>query len=257
MNRRIFLKKSAVLLSSSFLGLSIFSKAFAQCDPENDSRFQSSIALIIDDIGYSISRARNFLNLNIPLTFSILPRLTHSHPLAAEIHDKGHEIMLHQPMEPFNSGLDPGPGALLVRYSPQKIFRIMEENISIAPYATGVNNHMGSRFTSSDKQMVQALAVIKDKKLFFIDSLTSGRSVAYKTAKKLHMATALRDIFLDNRLQDKYILRQLQALQIHAKIHGQAIGIGHPFPQTARAIKRFLANYKHGSVSFVHVSDIL
>ncbi|MBT8349655.1 MAG: divergent polysaccharide deacetylase family protein [Deltaproteobacteria bacterium] len=257
MNRRNFLKKSAVLLSSSFFGFSIFSKALAQCEPENDSSFQSSIALIIDDIGYSIPRARDFLNLNIPITFSVLPRLLNSYNLAVEIHDKGHEIMLHQPMEPFNSQLDPGPGALFVRYEQQKITRIMEENISIAPYATGVNNHMGSRFTSSGGEMLEALNVIRDKNLFFIDSLTSGRSVAYKTAKKLQMPTARRNMFLDNCLEDNSILRQLQKLQIHAKIYGHAIGIGHPFPETARAIRQFISNYKLPNISLVHVSDIL
>ncbi len=165
--------------------------------------------------------------------------------------------MLHQPMEPFNSHLDPGPGALFVRYKPQKISRIMEENISIAPYATGVNNHMGSRFTSCGREIIEALSVIRDRNLFFIDSLTSGRSVAYKTAKKLQMPTARRNIFLDNHVEDNYILRQLQKLQIHAKIYGHAIGIGHPFPETARAIRRFISNPKHSSVSFVHISDIL
>jgi uncharacterized protein len=257
MNRRNFLIKSAFWMASSIIGLNSFSKAFAICEKERNSSFQPQIALIIDDIGYSISRARNFLNLNIPVTFSVLPHLIHSRILADEIHHKGHEIMLHQPMEPYNSKLDPGPGALFVAYEPEKICDIMEENISIASYATGVNNHMGSRFTSCDKEIIQALRVIRDKNLFFIDSLTSGRSVAYKTAKKLQMPSACRNIFLDNRLEDKYILRQLNQLQIHAKIHGHAIGIGHPFPETARAIRRFISSSKHPDVSFVHISDIL
>lgn len=244
-------------MAGSLTGLNSFSKAFAVCEKENNSSFQPLISIIIDDIGYSISRARNFLNLNIAITFSILPKLTNSHILAAEIHYKGHEIMLHQPMEPYNSHLDPGPGALFVGYKPQKISRIMEENISIAPYAIGVNNHMGSRFTSCGTEISEALRVIRDRDLFFIDSLTSGHSVAYKTARKLQMPTACRNIFLDNHLEDNYILRQLHKLQIHAKVHGHAIGIGHPFPETARAIKRYLSNSKHSGVSFVHISDLL
>ncbi len=257
MNRRSFLIKSAFLLAPGFFSLSSFSKAFAFYKKTNNSLSRPLISIIIDDIGYSIPRARDFLNLNIPITYSVLPRLTHSYNIAVEIHDKGHEIMLHQPMEPFNSHLDPGPGALFVGYKSQKISRIMEENISIAPYATGVNNHMGSRFTSCGNEIIKALRVIKDSDLFFIDSLTSGHSVAYKTAKKLQMPAACRNIFLDNSLEDKSILRQLHKLQIHAKIHGHAIGIGHPFPETARAIRRFISNSKHSSISFVHVSDIL
>ena len=244
-------------MAGGLIGLNSFSKAFALCEKEKNSSFQPLISIIIDDIGYSISRARDFLNLNIPITFSVLPRLTNSYNLAVEIDDKGHEIMLHQPMEPYNSQLDPGPGALYVGYESEKISDIVEKNISNIPFVTGVNNHMGSRFTSCGKEICETLRVIGDRNLFFIDSLTSGRSVAYKTARKLQMPTACRNIFLDNSLEDKYILRQLHKLQIHAKIHGHAIGIGHPFPETARAIRRFISNYKHSSVSFVHVSDLL
>jgi hypothetical protein len=257
MNRRIFLIKSVFLLTSSFFGLSSFSKSFAFYKKTNNSLPQPLISIIVDDIGYSTSRARDFLRLNIPITFSVLPRLTNSHNLAVEIDDKGHEIMLHQPMEPYNSHLDPGPGALYVGYESEKITGIVEKNISNIPFATGVNNHMGSRFTSCGKEISETLRVIGDKNLFFIDSLTSGRSVAYKTAKKLQMPAACRNIFLDNRLEEKYILRQLHKLQIHAKLYGHAIGIGHPFPETARAIRQFISNSKHSGSSFVHVSQIL
>jgi len=257
MNRRNFLIKSAFLLTSSFFGLSSFSKSFAFYEKTNNSLSQPLISIIIDDIGYSTSHARDFLRLKIPITFSILPRLSNSYNLAVEIHDNGHEIMLHQPMEPYNSHLDPGPGALYVGYESEKIAGIVENNISNIPFVTGVNNHMGSRFTSCGKEISEALRAIRGKDLFFIDSLTSGRSIAYKTARKLQMPAACRNIFLDNRLEDKYIQRQLHKLQIHAKIHGHAIGIGHPFPETAIAIRRFISNSKHSSVSFVHVSDIL
>jgi len=257
MNRRKFLIKSAFLLTSSFFGLSSFSKSFAFYKKTNNSLSQPLISIIIDDIGYSISRARDFLRLNIPITFSVLPHLTNSYNLAVEIDDKGYEIMLHQPMEPYNSHLDPGPGALYVGYESEKIAGIVEKNISNIPFATGVNNHMGSKFTSCGKEISETLRVIGDRNLFFIDSLTSGRSVAYKTAKKLRMPAACRNIFLDNHLEDKYIQRQLHKLQIHAKVHGHAIGIGHPFPETARAIRRFLTNFKHPGISFVHISDLL
>ncbi len=85
MNRRKFLIKSAFLLTSSFFGLSSFSKSFAFYKKTNNSLSQPLISIIIDDIGYSISRARDFLRLNIPITFSVLPHLTNSYNLAVEI----------------------------------------------------------------------------------------------------------------------------------------------------------------------------
>ena len=257
MDRRSFLLYGASFLTGSLFGFSSFSKALASEECKKKIFFQPRIALIIDDIGYSRARARLFLDLGVPMTFAILPRLPNTQKLAMEIRKRGQEIMLHQPMEPFDSDLNPGPGALYVGYEAKRIGRIMEENISEVPFALGVNNHMGSRFTSCQKEMNQALSVIKKRGLFFVDSLTSGRSKAYKTAKKLHMTAGCRNIFLDNRPYESYILSQLQRLKKHALNYGYAIGIGHPFNETSRAIRHFLGDLKDSGISFVHVSQLL
>jgi polysaccharide deacetylase 2 family uncharacterized protein YibQ len=214
------------------------------------------MALIIDDIGHSVSKARRFLELDVPITFSILPRLAHSYQLAHEIHRCGHETMLHQPMEPHNSILDPGPGSLYVGYKGPEITRILERNMASVPFAVGVNNHMGSRFTECQNEMSEVLRVVARNRLFYIDSLTSSRSKGYLAARRLHVAAARRDVFLDNIASESYILSRLRSLERCAVLHGGAVGIGHPFPETARAIKRFLADRDPG-VSLVHVSSFL
>lgn len=260
MDRRNFLIKSAFYFFSSYVGLNSLSKAFGggKLNHRHHSRQSPArVALIIDDIGYSVSLARQFLRLGIPVTFSVLPRLSNSEDLAVEIRYKGHEIMLHQPMEPYNAYYDPGPGALYVGFDAGKITRIMKENISAVPYAVGVNNHMGSKFTSSRREIKEALWVVKDNGLFFVDSLTSSRSRAYRTARNLHISTACRNIFLDNVLDESAILMQLYKLEQYALRFGRAIGIGHPFPETASAINKFLARKNSPNISFVHASRIL
>ena len=250
MNRRSFLFKGAFFLAGSLFSLNAFSRAFA-------FSARPRIAIIIDDIGYSFSRTRQFLELNIPFTFSILPRLAKSNALAIEISSRGHEIMLHQPMEPYNSKFDPGPGALYVGYEPDRIVNIIEENISDVPFAVGVNNHMGSKFTGCKKETNEALKVVKERGLFFVDSLTSSHSVAYETARKLNMAAACRNFFLDNLLDESAILLQLRKLKKYAQKYGQAVGIGHPFPETARAIGKFSKSLKDSEISLVHMSKIM
>ncbi|MBW1704064.1 MAG: divergent polysaccharide deacetylase family protein [Deltaproteobacteria bacterium] len=257
MDRRDFLLKGTSFLVGGLFGLNSFSKALAFGEQKNSSFCKPRIALIIDDIGFSFSRTRLFLDLKVPITFSILPRLVHSRDLAYEIHGKGHEVMLHQPMEPLNPGIDPGPGALYVGYGAMRIANIMEENIWTVPFAAGVNNHMGSKFTACCKEIKDALKAAREKDLFFIDSLTSSRSMGYKTARGLHMPTASRNIFLDNVPHESEILVQLAKLKRHAQQYGRAIGIGHPFPETAAAVGRFLENIKDSGITPVHVSKIL
>ena len=241
----------------SLFGLNGFSRALASEVPGNDSAFQPRIALIIDDIGLAFCHAKPFWELGVPMTFAILPRLPKTYNLALEIHKQGHEIMLHQPMEPAQAGFDPGPGALYVGDAVKRIAETMEENISRVPFAVGVNNHMGSRFTACQREMSEVLEVIKNKELFFLDSLTTNRSKGYRTAKKLQVTAARRDIFLDNRLEESAILSQLYKLKRIALRHGRAIGIGHPFPETARALKAFLSHNYPPDLSFVPMSRVL
>lgn len=268
--RRLFLLKGFAYLSGALLGLNIFSKAEAKethSFPIPESRRQGfhpvgaapKIAFIIDDIGNSISRAKAFLSLKMPMTFAVLPKLQYSNLLAKEIYEKGHEVMLHQPMEPYDQDIDPGPGALYVSYKDDEIEEIIKENIAQIPQASGVNNHMGSRFTSCSNKVVEALKIIKQENLFFVDSLTSNHSQAYKLARRLNMKSAPRNVFLDNSLELSDVRRQLNHLKQHALNHGEAIGIGHPHLPTLYALYDFKCelNKKGPLFELVSVSDLI
>jgi polysaccharide deacetylase 2 family uncharacterized protein YibQ len=233
-DRRAFLAKSLAILAGTLLGLD-----FVRTAQASEGAAFPKIALIIDDIGSSLSRARAFGALGIPITFSVLPQLTYSRVLAEEMDAMGHEIMLHQPMEPYCHELDPGPGAVYISYADLEIEEIVKDNLAQIPQATGVNNHMGSRFTSCPRKVVQALKVIKERNLFFVDSLTTCHSKAYTVARRLHMRAAPRNIFLDHDPDLAAIRLQLKRLKDHALTYGAAIGIGHPHIPTLAALHAF------------------
>ncbi|MBI4763397.1 MAG: divergent polysaccharide deacetylase family protein [Deltaproteobacteria bacterium] len=255
MKRRTFLLNSASLLFNGLLEVNGLSKAFGFSDGE--PKPLPRIAIIIDDIGFSRSLAKRFLDLRVPITFAILPKLERSSDLAEEIHALGHEIILHQPMEAHDSKLNPGPGALFVGYGAERIAKVVRENIAGVPYALGVNNHMGSRLTECREEINQVLNVIEYNSLFFVDSITSSRSIAYQEASRRGIPSAFRNIFLDNFRSDAYIINQLRILEKEAFKYGRAVGIGHPFPETARAISRFLSGCGSLSEYLVPISAVL
>jgi uncharacterized protein len=253
MDRREFLFRSAAFSIGSLLGLHSFSRAFAS----DISVCESGIALIIDDIGFSSTRLDMFLEIETVMTFAVLPRLPMSIPLAERIHSLGYEIMLHQPMEPADASVDPGPGAVFVGDDEARIAMIMEENISEFPFAAGINNHMGSRFTACQREMKDVIKTLKDKGLFFVDSLTTNHSTGYQTAKNLNVAAARRNIFLDSELDLSAIMGQLDKLKNRAVKTGSAIGIGHPFPETAEAIKLFKKSLSGSNIRLVKMSSLI
>ena len=191
------------------------------------------IAIIIDDLGYDKSLAREFTALDLPLTLSILPFTPYTRSIAHRARREGREIMLHLPMEPRSyPRINPGDGVLLVSMERDTILEVLDRNLGEIPFVAGVNNHMGSRFTENKEKMVVVLGELKRRGLYFVDSKTSRCSVAFDLAKQMEIRAARRDIFLDNDLSEGALRIQMDRLLNLARHKGQAIGIGHPHKET-------------------------
>jgi hypothetical protein len=214
------------------------------------------IAIIIDDIGYDKKMAREFIELNSNLTFSVLPLSPFGREISEDLHSKGAEIMLHLPMEPVDHpSVDPGPGAILSTMPPDDLLDQVKRNIRDVPYIVGVNNHMGSELTTHSDQMNQIFTILKKENLFFIDSRTSLKSQAEASARLLKLKFAHRDVFLDNHQETEYIAGQLRELVSLAKKHGSAVGIGHPYKATLLALSKELPKLKN-KVEIVRASEL-
>ncbi|MBI5587763.1 MAG: divergent polysaccharide deacetylase family protein [Deltaproteobacteria bacterium] len=215
------------------------------------------VAIVIDDMGQDMKKLRELIALNAPITVAVLPNLSHSKDTAKEAHARGLEVLLHLPMEPKDLGdNNPGKGALLTAMTSEEIRKNIEDDLKTVPYAAGVNNHMGSRFTEDERQMRSVLNVVKKRKMFFLDSRTSSNSVAGKVAGEIGVRNADRNVFLDNSRDITYIKGQITELVSIARKHGSAIAIGHPHPETIEAIKESL-EVLNGSVEIVKLSDIV
>jgi uncharacterized protein len=256
-SRRDFLIRTALFAAGACAGTGFLLKPFARAlDAEAATASAPSIAFILDDVGFNVERVQPFLELKAPFTYAILPHMMFSRSLAEKIHGRGHEIMLHQPMEPHNSSLNPGPGALYVSQNRREIEKILEKNLDTFSHAAGVNNHMGSRFTESRPRMQEALAFFFEREFYFIDSCTSERSVGFATARDMNMMTACSHEFTDNIRTAGAVYGQLVKLKAHALKHGCAVGIGHPWPETAQGLGQFLKELKGTHFKMVYASEI-
>ena len=70
------------MLGTSPLLRSLARGAAGHLDSASVFEHKPRIALIIDDLGYNQSRVLPFLDLGVPITFSILPHLMYSERLA-------------------------------------------------------------------------------------------------------------------------------------------------------------------------------
>lgn len=215
-------------------------------------------AIVIDDLGYQPNEADEFLNLPLALTFSILPREHYSKSLSQKIAAQGKTVMMHLPMEPHGyPSVSPGKAALLVSMSEEEMARRFAENLKTVPEASGVNNHMGSRFTENAAAMERVLPLIKNRGLFFLDSLTSQKSEGFRLAQKMLLPSLRNDVFLDNRDELHYIEGQLRLLLVRARKEGRAVAIGHVHRKhLVQALKNVLPEFERAGVKIVSAKDL-
>jgi uncharacterized protein len=214
------------------------------------------VAIVIDDFGNSWNNVEDFCQLEIPITFAILPKLPYSERTARKALESEQEVILHLPME-NHSGKNPGPGTITTQMSREDIIKNFEDNLSSVPGASGFNNHEGSKATEDEKLMNELMEIAKKYNLFFLDSRTSLNSVAFDAASRIQLMTAKRHVFLDNEDNKEYISGQLKILAEKAKKEGSAIGIGHNRKNTCIVIQEMIPKIKEENVDFIFVSELV
>lgn len=218
------------------------------------------VAVIIDDFGNGQGGTEEMLSMPIKLTVAIMPFLPTTRSDAELAHQKGHDVIVHMPMEPKQG--NPkwlGPGAITANMSDEEVRRKVEEAIDNVPYAIGMNNHMGSKITGDERIMSIVLKVCRERGLFFIDSKTNYHSVVGKLAVNMGMPPVANHIFLDDLHTTSHISKQLHAVEEFASAHDNCVTIGHVGTQgkkTAEVLRSSAANMQE-RVSFVGISDLV
>ena len=224
---------------------------------EEETNFSPKVAFIIDDLGYETEVAKKIMELEFPVALSILPFLQYSEFIAEEGRKNNKEIMLHLPMEPNNSGANPGPGAIKSYMSEEEIRQAVRKCILDFPYAIGVNNHMGSKITEDREIMEIVLEEIKGYNLFFIDSITTKDSIAYEVAQEMEIKSAVRSVFLDNENDMEYIKGQMLEVREAALREGEVIAIGHSRINTFYVLKVMIPELIRAGIEIVPVSELV
>lgn len=216
------------------------------------------LAIIIDDMGSSLSEARSLAAINVPLTFSIIPGLRADTQVAAFAASRSIETMIHIPMQ--SKGWPARrleANGLLVAMDSEELRERVSGFVQHLPGAVGVNNHMGSEFTEHEEKMADVLQILKNNNLYFIDSVTSPESAGTRVAQRVGIKSGRRNVFLDNEQERNYILGQLGQAVRQARKNGSAIAICHPHSATIAALAAALPGVAAQGVRLVPASELV
>jgi polysaccharide deacetylase 2 family uncharacterized protein YibQ len=218
------------------------------------------ITIIIDDIGYDLGPVRELIKIDADITFAILPLCSHSKEAAEMLHNAGKETLLHLPMEPNSYPKEkPGNGALFTDMNDKELLYQLDKDLASVPFISGVNNHMGSKFMGDEEKLELIFGRLKKRNLFFIDSRTAANSKASIASGKVGLQWASRKIFLDNSRNYDEIYKKLVdiAHNTDAGDISPIIIIGHPYPETIRAIRNAASFLRQKGVLVVPASKLV
>ncbi len=218
---------------------------------------RSRIAIVIDDLGVDKPRTARAIRLPGPLTLSFLTYATGLKQQTRDARSAGHELLMHIPMEPGSTDVDPGPNVLLTGVPPQELLASLNWNLDQFGGYVGINNHMGSRFTADLAGMTIVMEVLKKRQLLFLDSMTAGNSAARKAARKIGVHFAGRNVFLDHLDDLAAIMKRLDEVERLALRTGAAIAIGHPREATLQALLPWLKGIEAKGFQLIPLSATL
>lgn len=215
------------------------------------------IAVVIDDLGVDRKRSERVTTLPAPLTLAWMTYAENLRPITQAARQRGHELMVHVPMQPQSESYDPGPDVLEVGLSADEVRRRLRWGLSRFDGFVGINNHMGSRFTADRAGMNVVMDEIRARGLLFLDSVTTQKSVAPDLARQYGVPFAARHVFLDNEMTVSAVRGQLAKTEAYARKYGAAIAIGHPHDGTIEALSGWLPGLEAKGFVLVPVTTIV
>jgi polysaccharide deacetylase 2 family uncharacterized protein YibQ len=233
-----------------------FAKTAGVSQPGVVPRPVPAIAIVIDDLGADGVGTRRAIALPREVSLSFLPYPAAAPQFTREALHAGHQILVHVPMEP-DGRTDPGPNALLTSLDAPTNNARLDWALSRIPGFSGINNHEGSRFTADRAALIPVMEYIADRHIFFLDSRTSAHTQVVTLARAFGVASAGRDVFLDDTISPQAIAAQLARAETIAREQGVVIAIGHPHPATMDALAHWTAQAVARGYELVTASEAI
>jgi uncharacterized protein len=190
------------------------------------------IAVVIDDFGLTYKANvpdEDWYALDFPATFAVMPESPRTKEAARRTKEAGHELIIHFPFDPFLTldldKRDATAGDL------ERVRKLLDKSFKDIPGPVGINNHRSYKATQNRPLMAAFMPLLKDRGVYFLDSVVSNRTVAYDEARSAGLPALKNTIFIDTaEVHTKdFCAKMLRRASVLARKNGSAIAIGHHY----------------------------
>lgn len=217
------------------------------------------ISIIVSNLGLSSTYTKAALELlpeDITLSFShVSPKLRN---WVRDARQKGHEVLLDVPMEPFNFPKnDPGRATLLTSSNEVENLNRLEHIMKQAGGYVGLLGTLGTKFTLHSETFLPVLKSIKQRGLIYVDSGSTSRSLGPELASSIQLPRALNNTFIDKWPSAVEIKKKLKELERIAFENKFAVGIAQPFPISIELLSAWIPTLKSKEISLAPITAIV
>jgi polysaccharide deacetylase 2 family uncharacterized protein YibQ len=233
--------------------------AQAYARPFTAQQGKPAIAIIIGGLGFNQNAATQAIDeLPAEVTLSFVPYAQNLQSWIDRARQRGHEVMLELPMEPFDPDADDtGPQTLLASASAQQNVSRLEQLLSRGTGYFGVTNYQGARFATSAQASTPVVQALRRRGLSFISSGIGHRSALSIEAQRANLPSTAADRIIDARREADAIDDQLLNLEALALQNDSAIGAGFAYPVTMEQVSRWARDIEARGYQLAPASAVL
>ena len=245
-----------LLPKKSSKGLSPFDIYSTKNDRSLSRSSKPKIAIVLSGMGIN-AKLTNKAIKELPgqITFAFAPYGRGLQSTINRARSRGHEIILHLPMEPFGyPGVNPGPKTLVASADTSKNLKNLQWLMSRFSGYSGVTNYMGAKFTSDGGALLPVFSQIKKRGLVYFDDGSNTSSLTNSIAQAVNLSTRTTDVVIDTDQTVSGVQRALQQLEDTARRKGIAIGFGTGLSVTIDAVEAWSRSLSDRGMVLVPIS---
>lgn len=181
------------------------------------------IAVVVDDITQPTDPILDdFLKIDAPLTFSLLPTAQGASAFAVQVRNQARELLVDVPME-TDEAIDTGANTITTTIDEGELFRRMEWSLQQFDEFVGVNNYKGNVATIDADTMNKMMKSVRENGLIYLDSYVSPRSQAILTGRRLSVPTVQSDFDVNSNQSKRSARETMDTVVQRARTGGSGI----------------------------------
>lgn len=217
------------------------------------------IAIVIGGLGISAKATQAAIDTLPPaVTLAFAPYAADVQRWVSLARQKGHEVLLQVPMEPYDfPDSDPGQYTLRSSIGEEGNLKKLTWSLSRMTGYVGITNLLGARFLSDSGSVEPMLTYLTRHGLMFFDNGSANRSVSKDVATRLGSPFVQASSVIDGIQASMEIDHRLSDLETEARSKGVAAGAGYLYPVTIERVALWARGLSGRGFVLVPVSAIV